>query len=152
MKNNLQDIRKNQIMNAAQAVVVNKGYDQSRMDDIVDKAKLSKGAIYWYYKSKKEVYLSLIDYWFDEYVSFWIADPKLSYKETISRIYEIDYGTNFLFNILLKYYFKLFNYSPEVGRFFPLIFGVLSIPLIGYLSYQFDKSKSYLFTTFLTEW
>ena len=35
------------------------------------------------------------DYWFDEYVSFWIADPKLSYKETISRIYEIDYGTNF---------------------------------------------------------
>ncbi len=67
MKSNLQDIRKEQIMNAAQAVVVNKGYDQSRMDDIVEKAKLSKGAIYWYYKSKKEVYLSLIDYWFNEY-------------------------------------------------------------------------------------
>ena len=42
MKSNLQDIRKEQIMNAAQAVVVNKGYDQSRMDDIVKKAKLSK--------------------------------------------------------------------------------------------------------------
>ena len=40
-------------MNAAQAVVVSKGYDQSRMDDIVAKAQLSKGAIYWYYNQKK---------------------------------------------------------------------------------------------------
>ena len=63
MNKNLKDIRKEQIMNAAQAVVVSKGYDQSRMDDIVEKAQLSKGAIYWYYKSKKDVYLSLIDYW-----------------------------------------------------------------------------------------
>ena len=53
MNKNLKDIRKEQIMNAAQAVVVGKGYDQSRMDDIVEKAQLSKGAIYWYYKSKK---------------------------------------------------------------------------------------------------
>ena len=67
MNTNLQNIRKDQIMNAAQAVVVSKGYDQSRMDDIVEKAQLSKGAIYWYYKSKKDVYLSLIDYWFNEY-------------------------------------------------------------------------------------
>ncbi len=54
-------------MDAAQAIVVKKGYDQSRMDDIVKIAQLSKGAIYWYYKSKKDVYLSLIDYWFNEY-------------------------------------------------------------------------------------
>ena len=67
MSANLQDIRKDQIMNAAQVVVASKGYDQARMDDIVEKAQLSKGAIYWYYKSKKDIYLSLIDYWFNEY-------------------------------------------------------------------------------------
>ena len=67
MNTNLQDIRKDQIMNAAQFVVASKGYDQARMDDIVEKAQLSKGAIYWYYKSKKDIYLSLIDYWFNEY-------------------------------------------------------------------------------------
>ena len=66
MNNDLRDIRQKQIMDQ-QAVVVNKGYDQSRMDGIVEKAQLSKGAIYWYYKSKKDVYLSLIDYWFNEY-------------------------------------------------------------------------------------
>tara|TARA_Y100001970_G_C14228595_1_gene857228 strand:+ start:276 stop:878 length:603 start_codon:yes stop_codon:yes gene_type:complete len=90
MKNNLQDIRKNQIMNAAQAVVVNKGYDQSRMDDIVDKAKLSKGAIYWYYKSKKEVYLSLIDYWFDEYSAGILKnlDKKDSASKQLKSLFE----------------------------------------------------------------
>ena len=67
MNAKLRDIRKDQIMNAAQAVIIKKGFDQSRMDDIVNKAQLSKGAIYWYYKSKKEVYLSLVDYWFNQY-------------------------------------------------------------------------------------
>ena len=63
----LKDKRKLQIMEAAQAVVVNKGYDQSRMDDIVQKSQLSKGAIYWYFNSKKDIYLSLVDHWFDRY-------------------------------------------------------------------------------------
>tara|TARA_X000001036_G_scaffold265840_1_gene246946 strand:+ start:145 stop:747 length:603 start_codon:yes stop_codon:yes gene_type:complete len=67
MIDTLENRRKKQIMDAAQAIVVKKGYDQSRMDDIVKIAQLSKGAIYWYYKSKKDVYLSLIDYWFNEY-------------------------------------------------------------------------------------
>ena len=89
------------------------------------------------------------DYWFDEYASFWVADPKLSYNETLKRSYNLDYGTSLLFNILLKYFLKIFYYDPQIGRFFPLIFGILSIPLLSYLSYQFDKSKSYLFTTFL---
>ena len=89
------------------------------------------------------------DYWFDEYAGFWVADPKLSFNETLKRSYNLDYGTSLLFNILFKYFLKIFNYDPQIGRFFPLIFGILSIPLLSYLSYQFDKSKSYLFTAFL---
>ena len=37
------------------------------MDDIVDLSSMSKGAIYWYYKSKKEVYLNLVNYWVIKY-------------------------------------------------------------------------------------
>ena len=55
--------RKEQIMDAALRTIVLKGYDNSRMDDIVSLSNLSKGAIYWYYKSKKDVYLDLINYW-----------------------------------------------------------------------------------------
>tara|TARA_B100001996_G_C18637661_1_gene584326 strand:+ start:20 stop:616 length:597 start_codon:yes stop_codon:yes gene_type:complete len=69
MKQLLRDQRKEQIMSAALNVISAKGYEQSRMDDIVSESDLSKGAIYWYYKSKKEIYLSLVDHWVSEYSS-----------------------------------------------------------------------------------
>ncbi len=59
--------RKEQIMDAALKVIISKGYDNSRMDDIVDLSSMSKGAIYWYYKSKKEIYLNLVNYWVIKY-------------------------------------------------------------------------------------
>ena len=90
MTTNLQDIRKDQIMNAAQVVVASKGYDQARMDDIVEKAQLSKGAIYWYYKSKKDIYLSLIDYWFNEYSAGVLKslEDKDSSSEQLKSLFE----------------------------------------------------------------
>ena len=90
MSTNLQDIRKDQIMNAAQVVVASKGYDQARMDDIVEKAQLSKGAIYWYYKSKKDIYLSLIDYWFNEYSAGVLKslEDKDSSSEQLKSLFE----------------------------------------------------------------
>ena len=90
MSTNLQDIRKDQIMNAAQVVVASKGYDQTRMDDIVEKAQLSKGAIYWYYKSKKDIYLSLIDYWFNEYSAGVLKslEDKDSSSEQLKSLFE----------------------------------------------------------------
>ena len=59
--------RRKQILNAALHVIVRNGYHQSRMDDIVSKSGLSKGAIYWYYKSKKDVYLDLVNHWVIRY-------------------------------------------------------------------------------------
>jgi len=54
-------------MDAALKIIISKGYENSRMDDIVDLSSMSKGAIYWYYKSKKEVYLNLVNYWVIKY-------------------------------------------------------------------------------------
>ena len=47
-------------------------------------------------------------------------------------------------NLLLKIYLDFFGYDPEIGRHVPLIFGVLSIPLVGILSYQIAKNNSFL--------
>ena len=55
--------RKNQILEAAFEVFVKKGYAKTTMDDIVIASNLSKGALYHYYGSKKELFLSLIDHW-----------------------------------------------------------------------------------------
>ena len=63
MKKNSQINRKNQILEAAFKVFIDKGYSKTTMDDIVASSNLSKGALYHYYKSKKELFLSLIDHW-----------------------------------------------------------------------------------------
>ena len=67
MSQSKQDKRKYQILDAALEVIVSKGYEGSSMSDIVEKSKLSKGAIYWYYSSKKEVYLALVNHWVLQY-------------------------------------------------------------------------------------
>ena len=57
------DSRNKQIMDAALKVFVKKGYENTTMDDIVKLSGLSKGAIYHYFKSKKQLFISLIDHW-----------------------------------------------------------------------------------------
>ena len=44
--------RKSQIMDAAMKVITRKGFSNTRMDDIVNEAGISKGAIYHHYEGK----------------------------------------------------------------------------------------------------
>lgn len=52
-----------QILQAALACFAEKGYHKATMDDIVAASGLSKGTLYWHFKSKHELFISLID-WF----------------------------------------------------------------------------------------
>ena len=51
--------RKAQIYQAALTCFNRKGYHRTTMDDIVADSGLSKGSLYWYFKSKKELFLGL---------------------------------------------------------------------------------------------
>jgi AcrR family transcriptional regulator len=53
--------RKAQIVNAAEDVFTQKGFDQARMDDIAEKTGLSKGTLYLYYKSKDDLIIAILD-------------------------------------------------------------------------------------------
>ena len=55
--------RQSQILDAAMKVITRKGFSNARMDDIVQEAGLSKGAIYHHYEGKKDLFLALIDHW-----------------------------------------------------------------------------------------
>ena len=57
--------RKDQILDAAAVVFAEKGVHESRMDDIVEKSGLSKGSLYWYFKSKDEILLGIFERMFD---------------------------------------------------------------------------------------
>ncbi|MCB9779030.1 MAG: TetR/AcrR family transcriptional regulator [Alphaproteobacteria bacterium] len=53
--------RKSQIMRAARAVFIEKGFMSARMQDIARRAGLSKGALYFYFSSKRELFYALVE-------------------------------------------------------------------------------------------
>ena len=85
--------RKEQILDAALYVIVQNGYHQSRMDDIVSTSGLSKGAIYWYYKSKKDIYLDLVNHWVIRYSNSLLKLPQddSSSGEQLKNLFETFY-------------------------------------------------------------
>jgi len=93
--------------------------------------------------------LNLDDLWFDELASLWIADPNISFNETIERNIEVNMGPHLIFTLVLKYFFLIFGYNPDMGRLIPVIFGTLSVASIMYLAKLIDKSKSWLLIGFL---
>jgi AcrR family transcriptional regulator len=65
--------RKNIILDAAATTFARHGFHQSRMDDIVQESGLSKGAIYWYFKSKDDIILELMKRIFDQEMDYFKA-------------------------------------------------------------------------------
>ena len=92
--------------------------------------------------------LNFESYWWDEILGFWVADPNISFYETYSRRALTDQNP-LLFHLILKNYFNLFGYNPELGRYVSFFFGILSIPSLGILSYQIKSNNSYLLAILL---
>jgi len=54
-------LRKTQILNAAEEVLAQKGIDEARMDDIAEETGLSKGTLYLYFKNKDDLVSGILD-------------------------------------------------------------------------------------------
>lgn len=85
--------------------------------------------------------------WHDEWHSIYVSAPNIEHSQTMNR-YWGDKGDTFLteyypplYLILLKFFFKFFSYSDEIGRIFSLIFGILSIPLSIYIFENINKKN-----------
>ena len=93
MNENLQNDKKKIILMSAVKVLTTKGFYSSTIDDIVAESKMSKGAIYHYYSSKKDVYLAVIDMWEDQTQK--LLAPALEEKSSARAIKQ-------LFSLLAK--------------------------------------------------
>jgi AcrR family transcriptional regulator len=60
-KKDIEETRRSQILDAAEKVFSERGIDKARMDDIVEESGLSKGALYWYFKSKDALIRAMLD-------------------------------------------------------------------------------------------
>ncbi|MCP5040631.1 MAG: TetR/AcrR family transcriptional regulator [bacterium] len=53
--------RREQILQAAFSCFAEKGYHAATMDDLARASGLSKGSLYWHFRSKEEVFIALFD-------------------------------------------------------------------------------------------
>ena len=61
--------RRAQLLEAAQAVFVESGYHAAAMDEIAERAKVSKPVLYQHFPGKLDLYLALIDQHTDEVIT-----------------------------------------------------------------------------------
>ena len=53
------EMRKSSIIDAAEKVFFQKGFEAATMDDVAEKAELSKGTLYLYFSSKEDLYMAI---------------------------------------------------------------------------------------------
>ena len=87
--------------------------------------------------------------WYDEIVSFWVANPDFPFQETLNQNRLIE-DNSVTYNLILKYFFLVFGYSAENGRLISVVCGSFSILTVGYLCRMLEKNRIYLFAIFLT--
>ena len=69
-KHQPEEIRRQQILDAARRFFVNKGFAETTMEDIAKAAGLSKGGIYHYFQGKKQVFEALVRQEYEESTAF----------------------------------------------------------------------------------
>ncbi len=57
------EVRRRQILDAATECFYTKGYHGSSINDIVSASGMSKGNVYWYFTSKEEIFLAVLEEW-----------------------------------------------------------------------------------------
>jgi len=60
------ETRKQEILAAATAVFAQKGFAGASVDDIVQASGISKGGLYWHFKSKDELIAAILSQFFDQ--------------------------------------------------------------------------------------
>ncbi len=60
------DVRKNELIDAAEEMFVKFGYDEVSVSDIVKKAKVAQGTFYYYFKSKDQMRDAIIERYIGE--------------------------------------------------------------------------------------
>jgi AcrR family transcriptional regulator len=110
------EMRREEIIDAAQEIFFTKGIANATMDEIAEKAELSKGTLYLYYKSKEDLYLAVAmrgsDIMYKMFVEATPAD-----KPVLLRIRDLG-EAYFAFFKQHRDYFRMYQYfeNPQFHK------------------------------------
>lgn len=82
------DERKEAILNCAKKLFSNQGYYQTHISDIIKEAQIARGTVYQYFSNKDDIFITLVDTFYDRWkdmVSFELA--KIDYNTISAKDY-----------------------------------------------------------------
>lgn len=100
----LTDFRRSEILDAALKLFGKKGFAETRMDDVAEKAKVAKGTLYLYFSSKEEIYEAAVLQAIEEQ------------RERIREALEGVTGTASRLRVLLQIRMSFWETQPNVYR------------------------------------
>ena len=74
------------LLNAALAVIRSKGYSATRVEDICDKAGITKGGFFHHFKSKEDLAVSAAKYWSEVTGEFFANAPYHQHADPLDRV------------------------------------------------------------------
>ncbi len=105
--------RRSEILHAALACFASKGYDATTMDDIAAELPFSKGLLYYYFKSKRELFLALLQDWAATSVRTWEAllssedDPTTRLRKSAAFITQLLASSTGLARVEMEFWGQL---------------------------------------------
>jgi AcrR family transcriptional regulator len=116
--------KKKQILEASIKCFAEKGYQATSIQEISDSLGIAKGSLYFYFKSKEDLLVSICSYYFEQMLNqFWetMNDPNLSPREKLMKQvidqYE-QFTQNDFVNMLMK---ERFEVNKEIHELFFLL-------------------------------
>ncbi|MBI1730705.1 TetR/AcrR family transcriptional regulator [Candidatus Acetothermia bacterium] len=89
---------RDKILNAAEHVFAEKGYHGTLVDEIAESSKTSKGAIYFHFPSKEEIFFALMD----RFANAVIEDIKQTISKERGALNKIEASLEFVLQSLVK--------------------------------------------------
>ena len=106
--------RRSQIVQSAIKVIGRKGFAKTRMADVASESGLSKGLLYWYFKSKEEIIIAIADLLFS---AEFRKMQSLSIKNKSARAYLDEFLEIFLDDMK-----AILKVAPVIYEFYALAF------------------------------
>ena len=93
---NVETERRQQILGTAMVCFARKGYHLTTMDDIAAELPFSKGLLYYYFKTKRDLFLAILEDWMGKVTMAWEMMPSPDDDATTQLRKCLEYGVQLL--------------------------------------------------------
>jgi AcrR family transcriptional regulator len=112
---NVEAERRQQILETAMVCFARKGYYSTTMDELAAELPFSKALLYYYFKTKRDIFLAILDDWLDNSLAAWETIASQDGDATTQLCECLEYGAQ-LVSLNIDLVRVEFEFYSEMGR------------------------------------